>query len=142
MESIEKNKAIVYRFNKEFIEEDNRKVFDEIVDSEMIYHAHPQGPQEGREAFLIFFEQALKPNVENLKVTIKEIIAEDDKVVTLKSYHGKLKQERETEASKETIEIVVMEIIHFKNGKFVEYWNLMDSQDEGVHFIMEGNYVF
>ena len=81
--------------------------------------------------------------VGNLKVEIKDIIAEDDKVVTLKSYHGKLKEERDDdEEIDNSVEIVVMEIIHLKDGKFIEYWNLMDSQDEGVHSIMEGNYVF
>lgn len=143
MENLEKNKALVHRFNKEFIEEDKKEVFDEIVDPQLIYHAHPQGIEEGKEAFLNFFEQLLKPTLENLKVEIKDIIAEDDKVVTMKSYRGKLKEQREdADDSDDMVEIVVIEIIHFKNGKFIEYWNLMDSQDEGVHAIMEGNYVF
>ena len=143
MKTLERNKAIVYRFNKEFVEKGNENVFEEIVSPDIVYHAHPQGIAEGREAFLDFFQHRLRPSIQNLKVDIHDIVAEGNKVVTLKAYHGIMKPEAlGDEEVDNRVEIMVMEIIRLENGRFVEFWNLTDSQDIGIQSLMEESSIY
>src|SRR5437899_847897 len=60
MKPLEKNKSIVYRFNKEFIENGDLSVFDEIVDPGFIYHSRLSGAPEGRQAYFDFFQFQLR----------------------------------------------------------------------------------
>ena len=143
METLERNKAIVFRFNKEFVENGNDSVFNEIVDPKFVYHTDPQTAPEGRESYYHFFQGLLKPSINNLKVNIHDVVAEDDKVVTMKTYYGTLKTATSrSEEAGDIIEIVVMEIIRLKDGRFVECWNILDWKDVGMQAIMEEDTVY
>ena len=142
MNTPEKNKAIVRRFNKEFVEDGKTSVFHEIVDPQLTYHAHPQGIPEGREAFWNFFQQTLRPSLSDIRVDLKDTVAEDDKVVTLKAYSGFIKTGEQREGTEERIEWVVMEIIRLRNGRFIEVWNLTDSEDAGMQAVLEETYIY
>jgi predicted SnoaL-like aldol condensation-catalyzing enzyme len=143
MKTLERNKAIVQRFNKEFVEKGDKKVFDEIVSPNLVYHAHPQGIAEGRAAFWDFFQHWLNPSIQNLKVDIHDMVAEGDKVVTLKAYQGIMKPEAPGNMHADNkVEIMVMEIIRLQDGRFVEFWNLTDSQDIGIQSLMEESSIY
>lgn len=142
MKTLEENKAIVYRFNKEFVEKNNEEVFNEIVAPDMVYHSHPQGVAEGREAFWDFFQHRLRPSIQNLKVAIHDMVAEGNKVVTLKAYQGTMVPDTYADDEDNRIEVMVMEIICLRDGQFVECWNLTDSQDIGIQTLMEESSIY
>lgn len=143
MKTLERNKEVVMRFQKAFIEEGDDKVFDEIVDPGFLYHYSAHGNSEGREAYRNFFQGTLRPTISDLTVHVYDLVAEGDMVALHKSYHGLLTNETsETEDWHDTIEIVVMEMIRLKDGKFVESWAVMDSQDIAWQAIEEDEHVY
>jgi len=82
------NKAIVTRFNKEFIEGGDINVFNEIVDDAVINHTAPEGISKDKNGMLQvigFFRKAFP----NLIVEIYEQVAEADVVATRKAFRGK-----------------------------------------------------
>jgi predicted SnoaL-like aldol condensation-catalyzing enzyme len=143
METTERNKTIVCRFNKEFIENGHDEVFDESVDARFIYHSRLHGAAEGRRAYWDFFEQALRPAINNLRVDIHDMVAEGDKVITVKTYYGTLKEEDQDEDGLDPlVEVEVTEIVRLENGKFVECWNIMNVHDIGIPWLQEENSIY
>ena len=89
MSSIEeKNKAIVVRYNKEFIEKGDMSVFEDTVAADIVNHTPQQGQAADRASVAHFFNEMLRPAFPDLKVTIHDQVAEGDEVVTRKSYTG------------------------------------------------------
>lgn len=127
MSAEEKNKSIVTRFNKEFIEGGDRKAFDEIISPEFINYTAPHGMPKGPEGVLYFFNSFLKPAFPDLKVVIHDQLAEGDKVTTRKAFHCTHKGEfLGVPATNKPVVIDVIDIIRLKDGKFFEHWNVAD----------------
>ena len=125
----DQNKAVVARFNKEFIEGGNRKAFDEIIAPDFINHSAPEGSPKGPEGIVYFFDHLLKPAFHNLKVVIHDQVAEGDKVTTRKSFHAIHKGDFfGAPASGQKVVMEVIDIIKLRDGKFVEHWNVLDWQ--------------
>jgi predicted ester cyclase len=123
----EQNKAIVLRFNKEFIEKGDVQVFHEIIAPHFINHSAPPGTPKGPEGVLYFFNEVLRPAFPNLSVEIFDILAEDDKVVTYKTFHGTHEGNfMGVPPSHLKVEIDVIDIVRLSNGKVTEHWNVMD----------------
>jgi predicted SnoaL-like aldol condensation-catalyzing enzyme len=141
METIERNKAMVYRFNKEFVEAGTVAVFEEMVAMDFLYHAQFEGEVQGRNAYWSFFQETLRPAVRNLKVTLHDMVAEGEKVMTIKTYSGSLIQDEE-EGSDAAVEIDVTEIIRLSQGKFVECWNIMSSHEMGVPSLLDEHSIY
>ena len=83
--TIQQNKLIVARFNKEFIEEGNMQLFNDIMDADFINQSVPLGTSKGSKGVAYFFNGLLKPAFPDLKVVIHDQVAEGDKVTTRKS---------------------------------------------------------
>ena len=87
--SEELNKSIVRRIWEEVWQEGNLAVIDELVDANHILHAYPEdlGYGSGAEGFkrLVSTNRANLPDVQ---LTIEELIAEGDKVVTRYTARG------------------------------------------------------
>lgn len=129
MSTVEENKRIVTRFNKEFIEQGSVKVFNEILADDFINQTAPAGVPKGPEGVLYFFNQFLKPAFPDLKVVIHDQIAEGDKVTTRKTFHATHKGDFfGVPASNKNIVMEVIDIIRLRDGKFVEHWNVLDWQ--------------
>lgn len=123
----EKNKSIVTRFNKEFIEGGDQKAFDEIISPEFINQTAPQGVPKGPEGVQYFFNSFLKPAFPDLKVVIHDQLAEGDRVTTRKAFHGTHYGEfMGIAATNKPVVIDIIDIIRLKDGKFVEHWNVAD----------------
>lgn len=143
MRMLERNKAAVLRFQKAFIEEGDDRVFEELVDPGFLFHQSAHGISEGREAYRNFFRGTLRHAMSDITVHIHDLVAEGDRVVIHKSYHGILSSDLpEAVTWHDTIEIVVMEMIHLKEGKFVACWAVMDSQDLAWQAIEEEHDVY
>jgi len=122
------NKAIVTRFNKEFIEGGDINVFNEIVDDAVINHTAPEGISNDKNGMLeviAFFRKAFP----NLIVEIYEQVAEGDLVATRKAFRGKhMGAFMGIEPTGKEIIIPVMDFVRLRNGKYVDHWGMRDIQ--------------
>jgi predicted ester cyclase len=129
MSTLQQNKEIVIRFNKEFIEGGNVQSFHEIIAGNFINHTAPPGRPKGPEGVLYFFNELLRPAFPDLKVEIYDQVAEGDKVTTRKAFFATHKGDFfGVPASGNKVVMNVIDIIRLENGKFVEHWNLLDWQ--------------
>jgi len=119
----EQNKAIVVRFNKEFIEQNNENSFNELLSDNVVNHSAPAGMPNGKESFHFFLNNILRAGFPNLTVNILEQVAEGDLVTTRKKIQG-----RHTgnifgiAPSNQEVEINIIEIVRIQNGKYAEHW--------------------
>lgn len=129
METPEKNKSIVRRFNKEFIEQGNVHTFDEIVAPDFINYSAPEGVPKGPEGILLLFNDILKPAFPDLRVEIYDQVAEGDKVTTRKAFIGTHRGEfMGVLPTFKQVEIEVMDIIRLRDGRFIEHWSVWNLQ--------------
>ncbi|MEP6847131.1 MAG: ester cyclase [Panacibacter sp.] len=129
MSTAVQNKAIVTRFNKEFIEGGDINVFNEIIAPNFINQTAPSGVPKGPEGVMYFFNHFLKPAFPDLKVVIHDQVAEEDKVTTRKSFQCTNTGEfMGIPATGKPVVMDVIDIIRLRDGKFVEHWNVMDWQ--------------
>jgi len=123
-ETLEKNKEIVRRFNKEVIEHGNLDTFKQLMDNDFINRTAP-ATSNGAEGMWNTFSNILRPAFPDLTVEIYEQIAEDDKVVTRKAiigtHKGRLFDILPTE---QKIKIDVIDIVRLKDGKYLEHWGI------------------
>lgn len=124
------NKAIVTRFNKEFIEQGNMSTFNELIADDVINHSAPVGTPNGPESFLHFLNNVLRKGFPDLKVEIIDQIAEGDKVTTRKCFHATHTGTfMGISPSNKKIAIHVIDIIRLKNGKYIEHWGMSNLAD-------------
>lgn len=127
MTTQEINKEIVYRFNKEFIEQGRVETFHELVSPDFVHHTMPEGMAKGPKGFLRLFTEYLRPGFPELKVKIYDQIAEGDKVVTYKAFFARQRGSLlGLEPSMGWIKTEVVEISRLRDGRIVEQWNVMD----------------
>ena len=119
----DQNKAIIRRFNEQFIEGGDVAVYDEIVSPNFYNHTAHDGRNPGPEGARFFFTQVLRPAFPDLKVTIHDQFAENDVVVTRKSYEATHRGEfMGIPATGKRVGFAVIDIIRLKDGKYVEHW--------------------
>jgi predicted ester cyclase len=122
----EVNKAIVQRFNKEFIELRNVAVFDELVSPDFRNH-DAGGEISGRDAARALFTQVFLPAFPDVVVVIHDQFADGDAVITRKSYQGTHKGEfLGIPGTNRAVRISVIEIVKLRDGKYVEHWATAD----------------
>lgn len=125
----EQNKAIVTRINKEYIEGGNQQAVYEIFAPDFINQTAPPGSPKGPEAIIYFFDQILRPAFPDLKVVIHDMVAEEDRVTTRKSFHATHKGDFfGVPATQKDVVMDVIDIIRLRDGKYVEHWGILDTQ--------------
>jgi len=87
MERLDENKAIVRRLVDEAQTQGRLEVVDELLADDFIDHTPLEGLPGTREGVRMLFA-ALRAAFPDLRVEISEQIAEDDKVVTRKTFNG------------------------------------------------------
>ena len=124
MDILEKNKAVVRKFNREVIEQCNWDTFNAIMHSDFINHTAPPGSNKA-DGMWNTFNNILKPAFPDLKVEIYDQIAENDKVTTRKAivgtHEGVLMG---IEPTGKQIKIDVIDIVRLKDGKYLEHWGI------------------
>jgi len=116
----ENNKAIVRKFNKEFVEEKNISVFEEIVSPDFYNH---DVPDPSMAAAFFFFTKIFHGAFPDAKVIVHDQFADGDTVITRKSYKGTHKGDfLGIPGSNKAVTIPVIEIIKLRDGKYVEHW--------------------
>jgi len=124
--TIEENKAVVNRFNKEFLEEGNIEVLKEIVAENFTNHTAPANFPQGVEG-LIQFVSIIHKGFPDLTIEIHDQIGENDLVATRKTLHATHLGEimGHTPTQKKVI-MNVIDIVRIKDGKYVDHWGRND----------------
>jgi len=116
------NKAVVKRFNREFMEKADMKVLPEIVADDFINHTAAKMVSKDL-AGLIRFIEILHGGFSEIKVDIHEMIAEGDLVATRKTIHamhtGMIFGHAPTGKS---VTFCVMDFVRLRNGKYIAHW--------------------
>ena len=119
----EQNKAIVRRFNKEFIEEGNLDSFKELVADNVCNHSAPPGSSTGADGMIHFISGILRKGFPDVRVEILDQVAENDKVTSRKILHAThLGEFMGIQPTHKKVTIHVIVIIRLHNGKYVEHW--------------------
>jgi predicted ester cyclase len=122
---LDQNKAVVLRFNKEFIEQGNMQSFRELVADDVINHAALPGAPNGRESMSYFILEILRRGFSDISVEIFDQVAESDKVTTRKALHARHTGEfMGVAATNKNVSIDVIDIIRLRDGKYAEHWGL------------------
>ncbi len=124
--TIEENKQVVLRFNKEFLETGNTEVLKEIVADTFTNHtAAANSPKDI--SGIIQFITVLHKRFSDLSIQIHELIGEDDTVAARKTitarHTGEIMGHMPT--GKKVI-MNVIEIVFLKDGKYTDHWSRND----------------
>ena len=129
MTTAEQNKAIVTRFNKEFIQQGNMESFKELIADDFLNQTAPPGVPKGPEGVVYFFNNFLKPSFPDLTVEIYDQVADGDKVTTRKAFHATHTADFfGVPATNKKVVMNVIDILRLRDGKFVEHWGILDMQ--------------
>jgi len=119
---LEKNKALIARFDKACIEQNNAAVLDEMVSDQVINHAAQPGKPNGKESFHHFLH-ALHAGLTDIKVSVLRQAAENDLVITHKAISGTHSGNLfGVPASGKALSFEAIEIIRLENDKYAEHW--------------------
>ncbi|WP_207424386.1 ester cyclase [Desertivirga brevis] len=121
--STETNKEIVTRYNKEVIEGCNMDVLEILTTPGFVNHSAAPGMPEGVEGMMYFFKQILHSSFSEVRVEIREMLAEGNKVATRKEitamHTGELMG---IPATGKTITLKVIDILAIDNGRISDHW--------------------
>jgi len=122
MMSVETNKAVVLRFNKEFLELGKTDILGEIVADDFINHT-ASGNVPNNVTGLIQFVKMLHQGFPDIQVQIHEQIAENDIVASRKTIRGThLGEIMGHQPTGKKVTINVMDFVRIKDGKYTDHW--------------------
>ena len=123
----ETNKTIVADFNKGFIEQGDMEIFHRTMHPEFVNRTPNPGQDATGAGVAFFFTEVLRPAFPDLEVTIHDQVAEDDRVVTRKSYRGTHKGDfAGIPATGREVRFSVIDIIRLCHNRYIEHWAVAD----------------
>ncbi|NHA07427.1 ester cyclase [Mucilaginibacter sp. HC2] len=126
----ELNKAVVTRFNREVLEQGDFNAYQEIVSPDFINHSAPAGTDNGFQATFDFIDQVVRKAFPDLRMEIKHMVAEGNKVFTHKIMHGThIGEFMGIKGSGKQVVIPTMDILYLKDGVYTDHWAIRDIQD-------------
>jgi steroid delta-isomerase-like uncharacterized protein len=126
---LEKNKAMVQRFNYEFIQGRNIQVIEETVHEQFVNHNAPPDTVYASKDGILQFMQTMWQVFPDLKVNINMMVAEGDLVTTYKTFHATHKGAfMGVEPTNKKVSFSAIDIIRVKDGKAIEHWSIRDNQ--------------
>ena len=122
----EQNKQIVRRFVDEYQTGASESAFEELLDQGILDHSRPPGIAPGAEGVRQQFD-GFRAAFPDFRATILDQVAEGDKVVTRKVFHGTHEGDLwGIPATGREVEILVIDIVRIRDGKIAEHWNVVD----------------
>ncbi|MFL5586864.1 MAG: ester cyclase [Ktedonobacteraceae bacterium] len=122
----ETNKAIIRRIVEEIQNRDNLALIDELLAPNFVNHTPAPGlppDREGIKQLLSMFRAAFPDG----SMTIEDMIAEGDKVVSRKTYRGTHQGEfMGIPPTGRHVTVGLIDIMHIVDDKVVEHWNVGD----------------
>ena len=120
--TISENKAIVIRFNREFLEQGNVEVLKEIVANDFINRTAASAVSNNVDGLKQFMAM-LHAGFSDFQIDIHEQIGENDIVATRKTIHathtGEIMGHLPT--GKKLV-FNVMDFVRLRDGKYIEHW--------------------
>ena len=124
---LESNKEMVRRFNYEFIQGKDVRVFEEAVHPQFINRSTPPNADAGKDGVLQFM-QIMWQVFPDLEVKINMQIAEGDLVTTHKTFQATHKGTfMGIEATGKRVRYDSIDIIRVKDGQAIEHWSIRDN---------------
>lgn len=121
------NKQRYENYIKEFLQDADESAADRYIDVDVVTHDGMPGQAPGLDGVKQTF-QGLRTAFPDMKVEVKDIIAEDDKVVGRFVVSGTNSGIfMGMPATNKTFTYDEIVIVRFENGKIVEHWAEMDS---------------
>ena len=124
--SLEANKAVVRRFIEEYQTNGREDIAEELLAGDFIDHSALPGFPPDREGVKQLFKM-LRGAFDGFRAEIFEQVAENDKVVTRKTFYGNHTGDfMGIPATMRPIEIGVIVILTIRDGQLVEHWCQVD----------------
>jgi predicted ester cyclase len=124
--TIEQNKELVIKFNKEFFESGNTEITKELLAVTFVNHTAPPGAPTDA-SVMIGFITGFHKGFSNVVVQINEVLAENDKVCLRKTITGTHTGEFMGKAATgKKVILNVIEIDILKDGKITDHWSRND----------------
>jgi steroid delta-isomerase-like uncharacterized protein len=124
--ALERNKAVIRRFVEEVQNEKNEAAYDELNDPEFVNLSSPPGVPSDREGGKLYLWGFLNAFPDS-HVTIDDMIAEGDRVVTKKTFTGTHTGDfAGIPATGKTVTLQYVDIMRVREGRIVEHWLSMD----------------
>ena len=122
----ERNKAVIRRFVEEVQNNQNWAAYDELNDPSFVNLSAPPGAPRDREGGR-FFLQALAKAYPDAVVTINDMFAEGDAVITKKTFAGTNQAEfMGMPATGRRVSFQYVDIMRVRDGRIIEHWNVVD----------------
>jgi predicted ester cyclase len=122
----EANKQVVRRFVDEYQTAAKQETFAELLHPDVVDRSRPPGIAEGADGVRQQFE-AFRAAFPDFHAVIHDQIAEGDKVVTRKVFHGTHRGELMGIApTGREVQIEVIDIVRVERGQIIEHWNVVD----------------
>jgi predicted ester cyclase len=122
----EANKQVVRRFVDEYQTAADEQAFAELLHPDVVDRSRPPGIADGAEGVRQQFA-AFRAAFPDFRAAIHDQIAEGDKVVTRKVFHGTHRGELMGIApTGREVQIEVIDIVRVEGGQIVEHWNVVD----------------
>ena len=121
------NKALVRRFVDEVQSGGNIDLIDEVCSPGFVNHSAPPGIPADREGIKILTAM-FRGAFPDSHFTIEDMVAEGDKVVTRKTFHGTHEGEfMGMPPSGRAVSMGLIDIVRVYDGRVVEHWSVGDS---------------
>ncbi len=118
--------AIQRRFVEEYQGLGKVEVGEELLADDFVDHSPPPGLPADKQGVLMFFA-AMRAGMPDLHVEIHDMLADGDKVVTRKTFHGThLGELMGAPPTGNAVHVDVIDILRIENGRLREHWNVVD----------------
>jgi predicted ester cyclase len=119
-------KDLVRRFVDEYQSAADERALDELMHPNVVDHSRPPGVAPGAEGVRQQFD-GFRVAFPDFRATILDQVAEGDKVVTRKVFHGThLGPFQGIAPTGREVEIHLIDIVRVADGRIVEHWNCVD----------------
>ncbi|MDP9247245.1 MAG: ester cyclase [Candidatus Dormibacteraeota bacterium] len=117
---------LVRRFVDEYQTGADERALDELVHPDVLDHSRPPGVAPGAEGIRQQFN-GFRAAFPDFRATILDQVAEGDRVVTRKVFHGTHRGSFQgIEPTGREVEINLIDIVRVADGQIVEHWNCVD----------------
>jgi steroid delta-isomerase-like uncharacterized protein len=124
--STEENKALIHRMYAEVHNKGNLAVLDEVTATSFIDHNLPSGLPPGVDGIKQLFT-SFHTAFPDFHVTVEDMIAEGDKVVSRLTMGGTHKDEfMGIPSTGKEMSVEVIDVLRIAGGKAVERWGIFD----------------
>jgi steroid delta-isomerase-like uncharacterized protein len=120
------NKAVIRRFVEEVQNDRNWDAYDELNDPDFVNLSAPPGVPADRDGGKVFLSGFLNAFPDS-HVTVDEMVAEGDLVVTKKTFTGTHTADMgDIPATGKHVTVQYVDFMRVRDGKIIEHWLCMD----------------